>query len=185
MKLIKIDSTIPRDIRYKTTNNFTGTIVYGPLAECYLIDAAAQAIAQVHHELKRQNLSLKIFDAYRPLSIQKIFWKLVPDERYVANPTVGSRHNRGCAIDVTLIDLQTRREIDMGTDFDDFTHKAHRNYKNLAPTVLTHRELLERVMNRHNFEGWLNEWWHFDFMGWQNYPVSNQSFEELHTIKET
>lgn len=180
MNIIKIDPTIVRDIRYATTHNFTGSAVY-TIAECYLEEVAAQALHRAQKEFGSHGLSLKAFDGYRPLSVQKIFWNLFPDDRYVANPAHGSRHNRGCAIDVTLIDANTGIELDMGTEFDDFTEKAHRTYTQFPEHVLMNRKLFEEVMHNHGFIGWLNEWWHYDFNDWQSYPIRDISFEELET----
>lgn len=178
MKIIKIDPTIPRDIRYATANNFAGMPVYS-IAECFLEEVAAHALMAAQQEFIALGLSLKVFDGYRPLSVQKIFWNLLPNETYVANPSKGSRHNRGCAIDVTLIDLKTGKELDMGTDFDDFSQKAHRNYLNFSNTVLENRALLEQIMHRNGFIGWHAEWWHFDYKDWEQYPIRDVSFEEL------
>ncbi len=178
VKLIKIDPTIKLDIRYATANNFTGVPVY-TVAECYLEEGAAQALQAAQKEFLDLGLSLKVFDGYRPLSVQKIFWNLVPDERYVANPAKGSRHNRGCAVDVTLVDTKTGKELEMGSEFDDFTEKAHRTSMNFPAHILTNRKLLEHIMHKHGFIGWVNEWWHFDFNGWQDYPIRDISFEEL------
>ena len=113
MKIIKIDPTIPRDIRYATANNFTGVPVYS-IAECYLEEVAANALHAAQQEFIVLGFSLKVFDGYRPLSVQKIFWNLLPDETYVANPAKGSRHNRGCAIDVTLLILSQAKNLIWG-----------------------------------------------------------------------
>lgn len=178
MKLVKIDASIPRDIRYATVHNFTHQKVYS-VAECYLENVVAQALAQAQREFNSLGLSLKVFDGYRPLSVQRIFWNLFPDERYVADPKKGSRHNRGCAVDLTLIDLATGNELPMGTDFDDFTERAHRDCTDLAPQVLENRQKLEDIMRKHSFTGLPTEWWHFDFNGWEAYPIRDVSFEEL------
>lgn len=178
MKIIKINPQIPRDIRYATDNNFTGVPVYS-IAECFLEEVAADALQAAQQEFISLGFSLKVFDGYRPLSVQKIFWDLLPDETYVANPAKGSRHNRGCAIDVTLIDVKTSKELDMGTDFDDFSEKAHRNYQGISETVQKNRKLLETIMHKHGFIGWHAEWWHFDYKDWEKHLVRDISFEEL------
>lgn len=178
--LINIRDVIPTihlDIRYATTNNFTGKQVYS-CAECFLQQSVAQALKKVQEELYLQGLSLKIFDGYRPLSVQKIFWDLVPDPRYVADPKVGSRHNRGCAVDVTLVRLDGT-ELLMPTEFDDFTEKAHANYPHVSSEVAANRTLLNNVMTKHGFENMPTEWWHFDFKEWRNYPILDITFEEL------
>ena len=180
--LVNIRTVIPTiqlDIRYATTNNFTGKQVY-PCAECFLHVEAAQALKKVQEELQLQGLSLKIFDGYRPLSVQKIFWNLVPDPRYVADPKKGSRHNRGCAVDVTLTKIDGTALI-MPTEFDDFTECAHAHYPKVSPEVAHNRALLQTVMTRHGFEIMETEWWHFDFKDWRNYPILDISFDQLIT----
>lgn len=168
--------TIPNivlDIRYATTNNFTGKIVYTK-AEAFLVQPAAEALELVQKELAESGLGLKIYDAYRPLSVQKIFWEIMPDERYVADPAKGSRHNRGCAVDCTLINLSDGKELEMPTEFDDFTEKAHRDSMAHSPEVLKNRDTLEKIMTKHGFVGISTEWWHFDFEGWEQYPLFAQ-----------
>lgn len=178
--LVNIRDVIPNaqfDIRYATTNNFTNKKVYS-CSECFLQASAAHALKKVQEELQLQGLSLKIFDAYRPLSVQKIFWALVPDARYVADPTKGSRHNRGCAVDVTLV-KRDGIELPMPTEFDDFTERAHAHNLNVSKEVGEHRTLLQNVMTKHGFEIMETEWWHFDFKDWRNYPILDISFEKL------
>ncbi|HZV33359.1 MAG TPA: M15 family metallopeptidase, partial [Verrucomicrobiae bacterium] len=160
--LVDVQRIIPGialDIRYATTNNFTGQKLY-PVARCCLRREAAESLKDVEGELRGMGLALKIFDGYRPLSVQKKMWALVPDENYVANPAKGSRHNRGAAVDLTLIKLDGT-ELPMPTPFDDFTEKAHLDYTNLPPDVLANRALLQRVMEKHDFHGLRTEWWHF------------------------
>lgn len=168
--LKKLITSIILDIRYATENNFVGKPVYQS-AHAYLVKEAAQALANAVQEFDRLGYYIKIWDAYRPLPVQKIFWQLVPDERYVADPAKGSCHNRGCAIDLTLVDKKTSKELDMGTDFDNFTELAHRTYDKFPPHILENRKLLERVMHKHGFIGLPTEWWHFDYHAWQNYPL--------------
>lgn len=164
-----IDSTVVLDIRYATANNFTHEVLY-PAAVCMLRRAAAESLHAVQQELQKRKLRLKVFDGYRPLSVQKKMWALVPDDRYVANPANGSRHNRGAAVDLTIID-SLGNELEMPTPFDDFTEKAHRDYVQLPEKAIEDRALLEDVMKRHGFIPLSTEWWHFDFEGWQKYPV--------------
>jgi zinc D-Ala-D-Ala dipeptidase len=178
--LIDIQKVIPNiklDIRYATTNNFTKKAIY-PIAKCFLQKPAALALKKVENELKSIGLGLKVFDGYRPLSIQHIFWEIMPDERYVANPKNGSRHNRGCAVDVTLI-RPDGSDLMMPTEFDDFTEKAHSNYIDLPKEIIQNRTLLRRIMERHGFTALPTEWWHFDFKGWEKYPLLDIPLEEL------
>lgn len=168
--LRSIDSTIATDVRYATANNFTGKVLY-PTANVYLRKVVAEKLAQVQKELvSTHKLRLKVFDGYRPLSVQRKLWEIMPDSRYVANPKNGSRHNRGAAVDLTLID-STGRELDMGTPYDDFTEKAHRNFDKLPAEVIENRKLLENAMVKYGFEPLDTEWWHFDYSGWKNFSI--------------
>lgn len=179
-ELVNIQKKCPRiilDIRYATTNNFTRHQVYSS-ASCFLQESTAQKLCRVQEELETMGLGLKIFDGYRPLSVQKIFWNLVPDERYVGNPAKGSKHNRGSAVDCTLV-TKDGKELAMPTEFDNFTERAHRTFMNLPTDIIKNRELLERVMTKHGFVGLPTEWWHFDDTDWQQYPILDISFEEL------
>jgi D-alanyl-D-alanine dipeptidase len=178
--LADVTSVNPRirlDIRYATSNNFTGHKVYDE-ARCFLQAEVARKLSQVQADLERQALGLKVYDCYRPLSVQKKFWALVPDERYVANPATGSRHNRGAAVDLTLVDAKGR-ELSMPTPYDDFTEKAHRNYRDLPPEAIRNRETLEKAMVRRGFLPLPTEWWHFDAAGWESYPVLDVDFSRL------
>lgn len=170
--------TIKLDIRYATPENFTKHTVY-PSAKCYLRHKTVLKLREVQKELETLGLGLKIFDGYRPRSIQKTFWALVPDERYVANPEKGSKHNRGAAVDLTLIDLSTGQELSMPSAFDDFTTKAHRDYKAMNSTDARNCKLLELIMVKHDFEPLPTEWWHFDDKDWQLYDLIDIPFEEL------
>ena len=170
-----IDSTIVLDIRYATENNFTHHKLY-PVARCMLRRVAAESLGAVQKELRVRGLGLKIYDGYRPLSIQKKLWAAVPDDRYVADPSKGSRHNRGAAVDLTVVD-SLGRELPMPTPFDDFTEKAHCDYTDLPDTVLRNRSLLEDVMVRHGFLLMRTEWWHFDFQHWGTFKIMDQPLE--------
>ena len=179
--LVNVASEIPTivlDIRYATDNNFTGKTVYTQPV-CYLRRAAVEKLKLVQEELKLQGLGLKIFDGYRPYDVQGVFWKLCPDPRYVSDPANGSKHNRGAAVDLTLISLATGNEIAMPSAFDDFTEKAHRKYAAMNPVAAKNCKLLEDAMTKHGFTGLPTEWWHFDFNGWEQYPLLNVSFETL------
>jgi D-alanyl-D-alanine dipeptidase len=153
-RLVNIEALIPGirlDIRYATANNFTKRPLY-PVARCYLRQRVAERLAEVQQELQAQGLGLKVFDCYRPLSIQKQLWALLPDERYVIDPRKGSRHNRGAAVDATLVDLKGN-EREMPTPYDEFSERAHRDYLLLPANAIRNRDLLERVMTRHGFQG--------------------------------
>jgi len=165
-----LDSTITTDVKYSTTNNFTGQVLYSS-NKVYFVPEVAEAIIKVNNYLKtKYKLQIKIFDGYRPLSVQKKMWEIYPDERYVANPVKGSRHNRGCAVDLTLVDMNGK-ELDMGTAYDDFSEKSHINYKNLPPHVLKNRRILIETMKMFGFIPNKTEWWHFDYRDWKKYPI--------------
>jgi D-alanyl-D-alanine dipeptidase len=170
-----IDSTIVLDLRYATENNFTHHKLY-PVARCLLRREPAESLSAVQKELRTCGLGLKIFDGYRPLSIQKKLWEAVPDDRYVANPAKGSRHNRGAAVDLTLVD-SLGNELAMPTPFDNFTERAHCNYKKLPRKILKNRTLLQQVMERHGFWRMETEWWHFDFHDWGRFPILDLPLE--------
>lgn len=172
--LIDITKLIPDviiDIKYATTNNFTNQILY-PCARCYLIEPVARALQLAADSFRQKGYRIKIWDGYRPRAIQYKLWDVVPTEKriYVADPHKGSRHNRGCAVDLTLVDKQGN-ELDMGTGFDDFSAKAHRHYKDLSSQIVANRKLLEDILRNHGFIGLLHEWWHFDYQGWEKYPL--------------
>jgi len=171
--LVDVQKMIPGvvlDIRYATTNNFTGQQLY-PFAGCYLRRAAAEKLAAVQAELQPLGYGLKIYDGYRPLSVQRKMWEVFPQPGYVADPKKGSRHNRGAAVDVTLIRLADLSELPMPTPYDDFTERAHRKFTDLPAEVIQNRELLERTLTKHGFVGLATEWWHFDDRDWRNYPL--------------
>jgi zinc D-Ala-D-Ala dipeptidase len=179
-RLVDIQKVIPGivlDIRYATTNNFTGQQLY-PVAKCCLRKEAAESLRMAQKELHKQGLALKIFDGYRPLSVQKKMWAIYPHEDYVANPVKGSRHNRGAAVDLTLIRLDGT-ELLMPTPYDDFTEKAHRNYMDLPAEAIQNRELLERVMKKHDFDGLDTEWWHFDFRDWKKCEILDVDYSAI------
>ena len=165
-----VNSHIRLDIRYATTNNFTGRQVY-PSAKAYLHKSTAVKLDNVQKKLESKDFGLKVYDAYRPLSVQKIFWAIMPDERYVANPAKGSRHNRGSAVDVTLVELQSGRELEMPSGYDDFSARAHYAYTNLPPEIISNRALLRATMTECGFVPFETEWWHFDDSNWTNYPL--------------
>lgn len=167
-----------RDVRYATTDNFTHTKLY-PLPKVFLHPDTARKLEEVQADLAARGLGLKIFDGYRPLSVQWKMWNLIHDERYVSNPAVNrGRHTRGTAVDVTLVDHRGR-ELTMGTAFDDFTDRAHPDYAALPEAVKRNRRQLAEVMTRHGFEAYPYEWWHFDLKGWKCYPVLDVGIDRL------
>jgi zinc D-Ala-D-Ala dipeptidase len=172
-----VNSAIALDMRYATRNNFTKMTLYRQ-PRCFLREPVARRLAQVQTDLQSQGLGLKVFDCYRPFSVQKLMWKIVPDERYVANPAKGSRHNRGAAVDLTLVD-RTGKALEMPSDFDDFSDRASRTYAKATQRARENSQRLEAVMKKYGFSSLPTEWWHFDGQGWEQYPISDIAFEAI------
>jgi D-alanyl-D-alanine dipeptidase len=177
VELKKINPRILLDIRYATSNNFIGHAVYSS-SHCFLVRKTAERLSLVQEKLESIHLGLKIFDGYRPLTVQKIFWELVPDSRYVADPAEGSKHNRGASVDVTLVD-KGGCELLMPTGYDDFTEKAGFVYKQGPKEAIENRELLRKVMCEQGFLSTETEWWHYDDPEWEKYPLRDVSFDDL------
>ena len=168
------------DLRYATSDNFVKQSLYPANTNVtFLRLPAANALKEVQEELQKKGLGLKIFDAYRPYSVTVKFWELIKDERYVANPSKGSGHNRGLAVDLTIVELKTGAELDMGTGFDNFTDTAHHSFIQLSPTVLQNRKLLKDVMLKHGFNLLETEWWHYYWPNDRSYEVLDLDFKKL------
>lgn len=181
VELVKLDPTIRLDMRYATANNFTGRVLYSE-ARAFLTIAAAQALVLASATARAEGFGLTIYDAYRPWRVTKQLWDSTPvgpKKEYVANPKRGSKHNRGCAVDLTLHDLQTGALVEMPTEFDDFSEKAHRDYAGASTAAIANRARLQRYLEGQGFVGLSNEWWHFDFIGWENYPVLDVPFSQI------
>jgi len=184
-ELIDLEKYIPGivlDIRYATTNNFTGERIY-TLAKAYARKPVAEALKKIQTDLKAQGLGIKIFDAYRPYKATVKFYEVYKDTTYVASPYKGSRHNRGCALDLTVIDLKTGKELKMPTGYDSFSKAAWPSTPVKDPEARKNRELLINAMQKHGFKVNGSEWWHFDFIGWKKYDVLDIDFEELEKRK--
>lgn len=149
-----------------------------PEARCLLRRETADKLARVQEKLKKQGLSLKIFDAYRPLAVQKKMWAKFPLPGYVADPSKGSNHNRGAAIDLTLVD-QDGNELPMPSAYDEFSERAHRDYSGGTPEQTRNRELLQEAMEAEGFKGLATEWWHFDDTDAKSYPVLDLPFSSV------
>ena len=162
------------DMRYATANNFTNQVVY-PCATCKVRYSVAKALLAVAQDLKDQGgYRIKFFDCYRPVSVQHTFWEIYPDARYVANPnTTGSVHNKGAAVDITLVDSQGV-ELDMGTGFDHFGEEAHHDYRQLASGILENRVLLKQSMEVQGFRSIATEWWHYNYKGGVGISFANE-----------
>jgi D-alanyl-D-alanine dipeptidase len=178
VNLQKIIPNVKLDIRYATKNNFLGEPVYNS-AYAFLRLPAALSLKKVQEELKILGLGIKVFDAYRPYSATVKFYNKVKDTVYVASAWTGSRHNRGCAIDLTLISLKTGKSLEMPTGFDSFLEKAHSDYLKLPPDEIRNRDLLIGVMAKYGFNNYPGEWWHYDFKDWNKYDLMDISFEQL------
>jgi D-alanyl-D-alanine dipeptidase len=180
-ELVDIQRFIPSmevDVRYATTNNFMHRQLY-PVARVYLRRAAAAALRDVQSELAAGHLGLRVFDGYRPYRITEAMWEPYKNPDFVADPSKGSRHNRGAAVDLTLIDLATRRELSMPTPYDDFTSRARQDFADLPAEVVANRARLREAMVRHGFDPLPTEWWHFDFHGWQKYELMDIALDDL------
>lgn len=180
-EMVDIHSIIPDmifDLKYCTKDNFAKQILYPETKTSYIRYPAAMGLMKVQAELKKQNLSLKIWDAYRPYSITEMMWDLIGDDRYVANPKFGSGHNRGIAVDLTIVSLNDKKELDMGTAFDNFTDTAHPDFKFLSETALQNRKLLRSLMEQNGFKVFDTEWWHY-YITDGHYEVLDLSFKQL------
>lgn len=180
VELVNLDPSLRLDIRYASDRNFLGFSVY-PEARAFLQADAAAALKNVNEELHQEGLGLLILDAYRPLSVTRLMWERTPPSKraYVANPKNGSRHNRGAAVDLTIIDLKTGRPIPMPSYYDDFSEKAHHSYMGSTKKARANRAKLKAVMEKHGYQALDNEWWHYDYQGWEKYPLLDKSFSEL------
>jgi D-alanyl-D-alanine dipeptidase len=180
VELVKLDPTIKLDIRYATTNNFTGKKVY-PEARAFLQRPAAEALVAAHRELARQGYGLLIHDGYRPWSITKVFWDVTPPHlrEFVADPAQGSKHNRGCAVDLTMYELKTGKTVEMPSAYDEMTPRAYPDYNGGPADARARRDLLRAAMERHGFTVEPNEWWHFNYKDWREYPILDIAFSEI------
>nr|AIA13817.1 ClassD_beta_lactamase [uncultured bacterium] len=184
LELVKLDKTIKLDIRYARTDNFVGKVVY-PEARAFLQRPAAEAVVRVNQKLKEKGLGLMIFDGYRPWAITKLFWEVTPDDKrkFVANPANGSKHNRGCAVDLSIYDLQTGKLVEMPSDFDEFTERASPDYMGGTEKERANRDLLRKSMEAEGFTVNANEWWHFDYKDWQSYAIYDIPFSAIGDLK--
>lgn len=180
VELTKIDPTLKLDIRYATKNNLAKRAVYTQ-PRAFLQREAALAIAKVNRELKPLGYGLMIFDGYRPWSVTKLFWDITKpkDRQFVANPKNGSRHNRGCAVDLSLYDLKTGKEVEMTGAYDEMSERSYPDYTGGTAKQHRMRDLLRSKMEANGFTVFKVEWWHFDYKDWKMYRISNVPFEKL------
>jgi len=184
VELIKLDPAIKLDIRYATTNNFLSTPMYSE-ARAFLQRPAAAALVRVSRALRAKGYGLLVHDAYRPWYVTKMFWDATPEDKkiFVANPADGSRHNRGCAVDLTLYDLKTGAAVKMPSGYDEMSKRAYADYPGGTPQERERRDLLRRAMEEEDFTVYPQEWWHFDYKDWSKYPIMNIRFEDLKEAK--
>ncbi|WP_339834824.1 M15 family metallopeptidase [uncultured Flavobacterium sp.] len=166
-----LSSDFVLDLKYATTDNFLHQKVYD-CPECFLRISTTKALVKANQELIKKGFRIKLYDCYRPLDVQKKMWKILPGTNYVANPKKGSKHNRGAAVDLTLVD-SFGNELDMGTKFDFFGREAHHTYLNLPKEVLQNRKLLKETLAKYDFKSIYNEWWHYEFRPERHSTVSN------------
>ena len=182
VELTALDPSIKLEIRYATANNFLGTVFYSQ-ARAFLQRPAAEALVRAHRKLRKLGYGLLIHDAYRPWYVTKMFWDATPDDKkiFVADPSQGSRHNRGCAVDLTLYDLTSGKPVQMVSTYDETTDRASADYPGGTSLQRWHRHLLREAMEAEGFTVYPAEWWHFDYQDWRSYPIMNVRFERIGT----
>jgi zinc D-Ala-D-Ala dipeptidase len=180
VELVKLDPTIKLDIRYATSNNFLSTPMYSQ-ARAFLQRPAAEALVRAQTALRDEGYGLEIHDAYRPWYVTKMFWDATPADKkiFVADPREGSKHNRGCAVDLTLYDLKTGEAVKMPSGYDEMSERAYADYPGGTDDERTRRAILRHAMEKEGFTVYPQEWWHFDYKDWKQYPIMNVRFEEI------
>ncbi|HXI61979.1 MAG TPA: M15 family metallopeptidase [Pyrinomonadaceae bacterium] len=180
VELTKLDPTIKLEIRYATTNNFLGTVFYSE-PRAFMQRPAAEAVVRASKRLRAMGYGLLVHDAYRPWYVTKVFWDATPDDKkvFVADPAKGSRHNRGCAVDLTLYDLKTGKPVEMVSTYDETTARAYPDYPGGTGLQRWHRKLLRDAMQAEGFTVYEAEWWHFDYQDWQKYRIGNATFDQI------
>jgi len=180
VELTTLDPSIKLDIRYATDDNLVGRPVYTQ-ARAFLQKPAADALLRANAKLKAQGYGLLVFDGYRPWSVTKLFWDITPREKriFVADPSKGSKHNRGCAVDLTLYDLATGKDVEMTGAYDEMTERSYPNYTGGTEAQRKAREILRTAMEAEGFTVYEYEWWHFDYKDWRLYRITNVPFEEM------
>jgi zinc D-Ala-D-Ala dipeptidase len=180
VELTTLDPTIKLDVRYATTDNFVGRAVYTQ-ARAFLERPAAEALVRVHKALATSGYGLVVFDGYRPWTVTKLFWDLTPQDKkaFVADPQKGSKHNRGCAVDLSLYDLKTGRAASMPSAYDEMSERAYPTYAGGEADARARRDLLRVAMEHEGFFVYAWEWWHFDYKDWTSYPILDVPFSEI------
>jgi zinc D-Ala-D-Ala dipeptidase len=180
VELVTLDSTIKLDIRYATPNNLAGRAVY-PEARAFLQRPAADALVRTHRALAARGYGLLVFDGYRPWRVTKLFWDVTPTDKreFVADPAKGSKHNRGCAVDLSLYDLKTGREVEMPSAYDEMSGRAYPTYEGGSLQARERRDILRAAMEKEGFSVEPNEWWHFNYQDWTQYPILDLAFADI------
>jgi D-alanyl-D-alanine dipeptidase len=180
VEVAPLDARIKLDVRYATADNFLSTPVYSS-ARVFLERSAAEALLRAHRELLKRGYGVVVFDGYRPWYVTRIFWDATPADKheFVADPAQGSRHNRGCAVDLSLYDLATGREVEMTGGYDEMSERSYPNYAGGTAEQRARRDLLRREMERQGFTVYPSEWWHFDYKDWRKYGIGNVPVEQL------
>lgn len=180
VEIVKLDPTIKLDIRYATANNFLGRRVYKQ-ARAFMQRPAAEALVRVNQSLRKHGYGLVVFDGYRPWAITKAFWDATPEDKkiFVADPSKGSRHNRGCAVDLSMFELKNGKTVQMPSEYDEMTERAHINYSCATSESAKLRDLLRSAMEAEGFAVYEPEWWHYDYKDWKEYPIMNVKFSEI------
>lgn len=181
LALVDIKKEIPSvvlDIRYATKNNFMKQVMYKQ-ARAFARKPVVEKLKLIQAALKKNGYGLKIYDGYRPYAVTVSFYDKASDKNFVANPAKGSKHNRGCAVDLSIIDLKTGKDVPMPTPYDSFEAAAAPHYNDLPADIIKNRDFLINTMQAHGFKVIYNEWWHFDFIGWQDYDLMDIPFEKL------
>lgn len=180
VELNALDPTIKLDIRYATTRNFLGARLYSQ-AQAFMQRPAAEALVRVQRSFASEGYGLLVYDAYRPWYVTKVFWDATPqeDHKFVADPAEGSRHNRGCAVDLTLVDLKTGHAVRMPSLYDETSERAYPTYTGGTAAQRGLRDLLRRHMEAEGFFVYEFEWWHYDYRDWKSYAIQNVRFEDI------
>jgi zinc D-Ala-D-Ala dipeptidase len=184
VELVKLEPSIRLDVRYATANNFVGRPVYRQV-RAFLQKPAAEALVRVHRSLRPLGFGLLVFDGYRPWSVTRLFWDAVTEDqrRFVADPAQGSRHNRGCAVDLSLYRLDTGKSVAMPSDYDEMNEKAYPDYTGGSTESRALRDLLRKAMEAEGFSVYPTEWWHYDYRDWRQYGILDLPFERLDSAR--
>ena len=185
VELKRVAPDVRLEVRYATSNNFMKRVLY-PQPRIFVRREVGDALARVQRRLVEKDLSLLVFDGYRPWRITKKMWDETPPEnhKFVADPAKGSKHNRGGAVDLTLFDLKKGKALEMTSAYDEFSPRAAFNYPGGSALSHSNRDMLRKVMEAEGFQVLPHEWWHFDYKGWKNFPLLDYSFEELDSLQK-